>query len=85
MTFRFQTDSPRRWFLLHWLSFASVVTGILTLLFARGHYSIDVLIAYWITTRLWWIYHTMANNPKLMDPDNKHNYLTNIWWYYLFR
>lgn len=60
------TDSPKRWFLLHWLSFCTTVTGVLTLLFARGHYSIDVLLAYWITTRVWWIYHTMANNPEFL-------------------
>lgn len=62
------------------------MAAILTLLFARGHYSIDVVIAYWITTRIWWIYHTMANNPALMmDSKNKHNYLVNIWWIYIFR
>ena len=59
-------DSPRRWFLLHWLSFCTTVTGVLTLLFARGHYSIDVVLAYWVTTRIWWIYHTMANNPEFL-------------------
>ena len=81
----FLLDSPKRWFLLHWLSFLTTVTGILTLLFARGHYSIDVLIAYWITTRLWWIYHTLANNPDLIRRENKHNYLSKFWWWYIFR
>jgi shingomyelin synthase len=61
------------------------VTGVLTLLFSRGHYSIDVVIAYWITTRLWWMYHTLANNPGLVDGSNKHNYLSNVWWWYIFR
>jgi len=78
--------SPRRWFLLHWLSFCTTVTGVLTLLFARGHYSIDVVLAYWVTTRIWWIYHTMANNPEFLKGDGaKHNYLLNIWWMYIFR
>jgi shingomyelin synthase len=62
------------------------VTGVITLLFARGHYSIDVLIAYWITTRVWWIYHTMANNPQFMIGEaRKNNYLLNIWWMYIFQ
>lgn len=34
-------------------------------LVAHGHYTVDVLIAYYVTTRLWYIYHTLANNPHL--------------------
>lgn len=35
------------------------------ILVAHGHYTVDVLIAYYVTTRLWYIYHTLANNPNL--------------------
>jgi len=34
-------------------------------LIARGHYTIDVLVAYYVTTRLFWMYHTVACNPSL--------------------
>lgn len=34
-------------------------------LVAHGHYTVDVLIAYYVTTRLWYIYHTLASNPNL--------------------
>lgn len=34
-------------------------------LISHGHYTVDVLIAYYVTTRLWNIYHTMANTPQL--------------------
>ena len=34
-------------------------------LVARGHYTVDVLIAYYVTTRLFWIYHTLANSAAL--------------------
>ncbi len=77
-------DSPKKWFILRWISFAITWTGVLTLLFSRGHYSIDVVIAYWITTRLWWIYHTLANNPTLIVKENKHNYMNRFWWWYIF-
>jgi len=59
--------------------------GIVVLLLARGHYSIDVVIAYWITTRLWWVYHTLANNPALVARENKHNYLDRFWWWPFFK
>nr|CAG4640949.1 EOG090X07WR [Eulimnadia texana] len=32
---------------------------------AHGHYTVDIVIAYYVTTRLFWIYHTMANNAVL--------------------
>lgn len=34
-------------------------------LVAHGHYTVDVLIAYYVTTRVWYIYHTLANNSNL--------------------
>jgi shingomyelin synthase len=72
--------------LLHWASLCTTIAGVVLLLLARGHYSIDVLIAYWITTRVWWLYHTMVNNHNLKgDVDNPSNYLNRMWWWYVFR
>jgi len=76
--------SPRRFFLLHWLSLCTSVAGVILLLLARGHYSIDVVIAYWITSRLWWLYHTLAHNQSLKRR-GKHNFLSEIWWWVIFR
>lgn len=39
--------------------------GVIMVLISHGHYTVDVLIAYWVTTRLWNIYHTLANTPQL--------------------
>ena len=65
------------------------IAGVVTLLIARGHYSIDVVVAYWITTRIWWIFHTVAKNANLKEVDgfgrNENNYLKNLWWWYIFR
>ena len=30
------------------------IKGVASLVVARGHYSIDVVLAYFVTTRLWW-------------------------------
>jgi len=77
--------SPKRWFLLHYATFCLSFAGILFLVLARGHYSIDVVVAYWITTRLWYIYHTMTNNGTLLkDSRNSRNYLRKMWWWYMF-
>jgi len=75
--------SPRRFFLLHWVSLATSLAGVILLLLARGHYSIDVIIAYWITTRLWWLYHTMAHHTALKEAGD-HNLMDGMWWWRIF-
>lgn len=40
--------------------------GVIMVLVAHGHYTIDILIAYYITTRLFWTYHTLVNNSFLI-------------------
>ena len=57
--------------------------GICSLVVARGHYSIDVLLAYFVTSRLWWIYHTMATNTNLKI-NSEENILSRAWWFYIF-
>ena len=59
------------------------MVGICSLVVARGHYSIDVLLAYFVTSRLWWIYHTMANNNNL-KVSSEENILSRAWWFYIF-
>jgi hypothetical protein len=58
-------DSPRRCQPIHWLAGLTVLVGVTMVLVAHGHYTVDVLIAYYVTTRLWYIYHTLANNSHL--------------------
>ena len=66
------------------LSLLLSVTGVSMLLVSRGHYSIDCLVAYWVTSRVWWTYHTMANT-KHLQLSGSHNHMDNIWWWYVFR
>ena len=86
-----QEYSPRRWFLLHYTSFLTSALGIFFLLINRGHYSIDCVIAYWITTRVWWMFHTLVNNATMKDAEFdtssaiRNNYLTRAWWWRMFR
>ena len=39
--------------------------GVVFVMVAHGHYTVDVLIAYYVTTRVFWMYHTMACNTIL--------------------
>ena len=78
------SDSPRRFKLLHWISFLTSLCGVVFLLLARGHYTIDVILAYYVTTRLWWSYHTLAHNNTLRTTGD-HNLIANECWWYPFR
>merc|ERR1719334_2570655 len=40
--------SPRSFVLLHWTSFMVALCGVVFLLVGRGHYTIDVLLAYYV-------------------------------------
>ena len=68
--------------LVHTASLCLSVTGVVMLLLCRGHYSIDCLVAYWVTSRVWWTYHTLASNNSLQQR-GPHNHLDNIWWWWL--
>jgi len=76
--------SPRRYVILHWISFLTSSCGVIFLLSARGHYTIDVILAYYVTTRIWWQYHTLAHNQRLKSR-GEHNSLDNMCWWHVFR
>ncbi|XP_023332692.1 phosphatidylcholine:ceramide cholinephosphotransferase 1 isoform X2 [Eurytemora carolleeae] len=75
---------PARCFLIQWISFFTSLFGVLFLLLARGHYTVDVLIAYILTTRIWWGYHTIVNSETLKKI-TKENSLSKLWWFRLLR
>lgn len=65
-------------FKIRWVVLVTTVSGIIMLLVSHSHYSIDVLIAYFITTRLFWTYHTLVKQKAtgLLE----YNYFTREWW-----
>ncbi|XP_017293175.1 phosphatidylcholine:ceramide cholinephosphotransferase 2 [Kryptolebias marmoratus] len=74
--------SPRSFWWYHLMCWLLSAVGVVCILVAHEHYSVDVVVAYFITSRLFWWYHTMANLQTLKcSPDN---YLTNTWWNPLF-
>lgn len=76
--------TSKRLYVLHWVAWINAITGVALLLMARGHYSIDVIVAYWISTRLWYLYHSMACNSQLKQASPT-NYFTRIWWWTFMR
>lgn len=54
-------DSPRSFWWYHLVCWLLSAVGVVCILVAHEHYSVDVVVAYFITSRLFWWYHTMAN------------------------
>jgi len=75
--------TPTSLYLVHTLSWVLNLFGIFFILAAHEHYSIDVFIAFYISTRLFLYYHTLANNQALYQSDRKR---TRIWFplFYFF-
>jgi len=76
---------PRNWRLLHFASLLTSFAGVVLLLISRGHYTIDVLVSYWICTRIFWQYHTMAGIPVLRESRSPHNHLCKVCWFPIFK
>jgi shingomyelin synthase len=72
------------WKFIHLLMFCLTLTGVICILIARGHYFIDVVIAYFATTRIFWIYHTLCYNNALRFQSST-NYLSRVWWWRIFK
>ncbi|XP_022918083.1 phosphatidylcholine:ceramide cholinephosphotransferase 2-like isoform X3 [Onthophagus taurus] len=75
--------TPKKLYLLHWLYAAFALVGVAMVQLSHGHYTVDVVIAYYITTRIFWIYHTLANNTSLKQ-HSPNNYLGRSWWFTFF-
>ena len=72
------------WKLLNSCIFLLSCLAIFAILVARGHYLIDILLAYYVTTRVFYIYHSLAHNQSLRVASPT-NYLSRVWWWYLFK
>lgn len=69
--------TPRNLYFLHTMTWLLNMFGIFFILAAHEHYSIDVFVAFYITSRLFLYYHTLANNQALMSHDSNR---TRIWF-----
>lgn len=67
--------SPRKLWPVHWAAWCAALLGVGFVLLAHGHYTVDVVIAYYITTRLFWTFHALLNAPA------RHQMIAREWWF----
>lgn len=68
--------------LLHWLLWFVAVAGVGMLMMSRGHYTVDVIIAYFVTTRLWYMHNAIISNRHFQQRSST-NHLGRLWWWKL--
>lgn len=79
-----KSTSSFHWAIFHAIILTSSFVGVFLILIARAHYLIDVLIAYFITTTVFYIHHTIIHNKSLRYANQK-NYISRYWWWPLMK
>lgn len=64
-------DTTSDFYVVHLLSWLCNILGMILILAAHEHYTIDVLIAFFLTSRLFLYYHSLANNAVLHSISDK--------------
>jgi hypothetical protein len=58
-------DTTADFYVLHLISWLCNILGMILILAAHEHYTIDVFIAFFLTSRLFLYYHSLANSAIL--------------------
>ena len=64
-------DTPQSLSMLHISVWILNMFGLFFILGAHEHYSIDVFVAFYISSRLFLYYHSLANNKVLFQRDHR--------------
>ncbi|VDK31113.1 unnamed protein product [Gongylonema pulchrum] len=68
-TLAFKQYCPRRLYYLAQLYNVGAFIAIFCILLSRKHYTIDVLLAYLLATRVFWTYHSLSHSYHQNDFD----------------
>uniref|UniRef100_A0A915BHB3 Sphingomyelin synthase-like domain-containing protein n=2 Tax=Parascaris TaxID=6254 RepID=A0A915BHB3_PARUN len=72
--------TPKGLVLLRYIATPITFLGIAALVVSGGHYTMDVLIAYWLTSHVFWGYHQIFEMPK---SERTNAPMSRLWWFWL--
>lgn len=67
-----------------WLMYILATIGVALITLSRTHYTLDIVIAYVITTWLFCIYHTAVAHHRFMD-NKESSYFSRFWWFIIVK
>jgi len=73
--------TPRGLAVVRYIATPITYLGITALVLSGGHYTMDVLIAYWLTSHIFWSYHQIFDTPS--DGTGTRAPLSRLWWFWL--
>lgn len=71
------------WWAVDGLLYGASILAVLLMLIARSHYLVDIIFGYYVSTRVFYIYHTICNHESL-HYSTAGNFFTKFWWWPLF-
>uniref|UniRef100_A0A0R3Q642 PAP2_C domain-containing protein n=1 Tax=Brugia timori TaxID=42155 RepID=A0A0R3Q642_9BILA len=80
MYFTLLQYTPRRLVYLRYIAAPLTYIGIAALVISGGHYTMDVLIAYWLTSHIFYAYHQVFAMPRV---ERTKAPLSHLWWFWL--
>ncbi|PAA90037.1 hypothetical protein BOX15_Mlig033116g2, partial [Macrostomum lignano] len=66
---------------LRWASLITCLISFMLLLSSHAHYTVDLIIGYWLASRLFLVYHALAKCPSA---ERRSSHLAQVWWYRAF-
>ena len=71
------------WWLADQILFLVSIVMVIILLISRGHYLVDIVLGYYVTTRTLYMYHTVCGYESL-HYSTPGNFFPKFWWWPLF-
>ena len=71
------------WWLADFFLYSASIISVAFLIIARYHYLVDIIFAYFVSTRTFYMYHVVCNHESLHYP-TQGNFFTKFWWWPLF-
>jgi shingomyelin synthase len=72
--------TPRGLVIVRYIATPITFLGIAALVVSGGHYTMDVLVAYWLTSHVFWGYHQMFELPRNQRTRAP---MSRLWWFWL--
>ncbi|KAE9551099.1 hypothetical protein FO519_005696 [Halicephalobus sp. NKZ332] len=79
----FKQYAPKRFNYFGYFYNVLAVVALISIMLARKHYSIDIIFGYFVATRIFWTYHSLANSFHQGELDR--NPLSQSWWSFIVK